>query len=105
LKFSFTYQRDNFREMKDFIAFSQDFACDFVIFEKLQNMGTFSAAEYKELAVHQPDHPCYPEFVEIISDPLFGQPAVFHDFELLVCGHVPIPREERVHWLQRRLMA
>lgn len=102
-KFSFTYQIDNFREMKDFVRFSRDLACDFVIFEKLQNLGTFSAGEFTERAVHRPDHPLYEEFVEIIRDPLFAHPAVWHDFELSVCGHAPVPPSERARWAARPL--
>lgn len=80
LCFSFTYQRDNFREMKEFVAFCQRMNCDFVIFERLQNLGAFSDAEYRERAVHYPTHPLYREFIDVIGDPVFRGSIVWHDF-------------------------
>ena len=38
LKFSFTYQLDNFREMKAFVDFCDEMSADFAIFERLQNI-------------------------------------------------------------------
>jgi tetratricopeptide (TPR) repeat protein len=81
LKMSFTYQLDNFREMKDFTEFGRRFNADFVIFERLQNLGAYSWDEFKTKAVHLSEHPLHREFLEIIRDPVFGRPNVWHDFE------------------------
>jgi MoaA/NifB/PqqE/SkfB family radical SAM enzyme len=81
LKFSFTYQLDNFREMKEFVAFSLSMNCDLAIFERLQNLGAFSDEEYRHKAVHHATHPCYGEFIEVISDPVFRSNAAWHDFD------------------------
>ncbi|MFZ1008139.1 MAG: SPASM domain-containing protein, partial [Candidatus Sulfotelmatobacter sp.] len=70
LKFSFTYQLDNFREMKSFINFCAEMGADFAIFERLQNI-VFTEEEYRRKAVHFPDHPLYGEFIEVIKDPVF----------------------------------
>ena len=80
-KFSFTYQLGNLREMKDFVTFAKSFNCDFVIFERLQNLGAFTDEEFRERAVHLSDNPLHAEFREIISDPLFKDRSVWHDFE------------------------
>ena len=80
LKFSFTYQVDNFREMSAFVAFCDEMLADFAIFERLQNIA-FSHEEYKQKAVHYPDHPLYGEFIEVIRDPVFRQKRVWHDFD------------------------
>lgn len=80
LCFSFTYQRDNFREMKEFVEFCRTMNCDFAIFERLQNLGAFSDEEYRERAVHHPTHPLYAEFIDQISDPVFRSKIVWHDF-------------------------
>jgi hypothetical protein len=81
LKFSFTYQLDNFREMPEFIAFASSMNCDFPMFERLQNFCAFSDEEYHHKAVHHTGHPCYGEFIDIIKDPIFCSEKVWHDFE------------------------
>ena len=80
LKFSFTYQLDNFREMKAFINFCDEMGADFAIFERLQNI-VFTEEEYRRKAVHFPDHPLYGEFIEVIKDPVFRTGRVWHDFD------------------------
>jgi hypothetical protein len=81
LKFSFTYQRDNFREMADFVRFGLAMNCDYVIFERLQNLGAFTYAEFCELAVHRTEHPLHREFLDVIGDPIFRQAAIWPDFD------------------------
>jgi uncharacterized Fe-S cluster-containing radical SAM superfamily protein len=80
LKFSFTYQLDNFREMHDFVAFCDEMNADFAVFERLQNIA-FSCDEFRRKAVHLPDHPHYEEFIEVIKDPAFRASSVWHDFD------------------------
>lgn len=80
LKFSFTYQLDNFREMPEFVDFCASMNCDFAIFERLQNIA-FTWDEFRRKAVHRPNHPLYPEFLKVASDPIFVSPRVFHDFD------------------------
>ena len=81
MTFSFTYQLGNFREMIPFVEFAKGFNCDFVIFERLQNLGAFTWQEFRERAVHLSDHPLHEEFLRIVSNPIFAQPAVWHDFD------------------------
>jgi hypothetical protein len=80
LKFSFTYQLGNFREMKAFVAFGDEMCADFVIFERLQNIA-FTHDEFRQKAVHQPDHPFYGDFIAVIRDPVFRTRRVIHDFD------------------------
>jgi Iron-sulfur cluster-binding domain len=80
LKFSFTYQIDNFREMRAFVDFCAQMNADFAIFERLQNLA-FTREQYRRMAVHYPDHPLYSEFIDIIKDPIFRTKQVWHDFD------------------------
>jgi hypothetical protein len=80
LKFSFTYQLDNFREMKAFVDFCDTMHADFAIFERLQNI-VFTEEEFRRKAVHFPDHPLYCEFIEVIKGPVFRTARVWHDFD------------------------
>jgi hypothetical protein len=77
LKLSFTYQLGNFREMEEFIAFSQRFNCDYVIFERLQNLGAFTWEEFRERAVHLGSHPLHAEFLDIVRRSSFGVRHVY----------------------------
>jgi hypothetical protein len=81
LKFSFTYQRDNFREMRDFVAFCESYNADFAIFERLQNLGAFTDNEFRKRAVHIPSHPLHEEFLAVVRDPIFRSKRVWHDFD------------------------
>ena len=85
LKFSFTYQLDNFREMPAFVEFCAQMNADFAIFERLQNIA-FTHEEFRRKAVHQPDHPLYAEFIEVIKDPIFRTKRAWHDFDYGRCG-------------------
>jgi hypothetical protein len=101
LKFSFTYQLENFREMPEFVDFCAAMNCDFAIFERLQNI-CFSADEYRRKAVHYPDHPLHAEFLGVVSNPTFARPRVWHDFDYE--GAAKITSEEaRKRFAGRRL--
>jgi hypothetical protein len=80
LKFSFTYQVDNFREMPEFVDFCLSMNCDFAIFERLQNI-CYSGTEFTAKAVHLSDHPMHAEFLKVVGNPIFGSPRVWHDFD------------------------
>ena len=88
LKFSFTYQYENFRELRKFIDFCKGYSADFIILERLQNI-TFSEQEFIEKAVHFSGHPCYAEFIEIISDPVFQAYEIWHDFDYPGVQNIP----------------
>ena len=86
LSFSFTYQVDNFREMKDFVAFGDRMGADYVSFERLQNL-TFTPEAFRAKAVHLPDHPLHAEFLDIVRDPVFASKRVLSDFEFGGAAH------------------
>jgi hypothetical protein len=77
---SFTYQRDNFFEMEDFVRFARSFGSGTVIFERLQNIGTFTGQEYHDRAVHLVDHPNHTDFLRIASR-VKQDPIVSIDFD------------------------
>jgi MoaA/NifB/PqqE/SkfB family radical SAM enzyme len=98
LKFSFTYQLDNFREMREFIAFCDEMNADFVLFERLLNLA-FSEQEYRRKAVHFADHPHHNEFVDIIRHPIFRTWRVWHDFDYVGVENIPAQEaSRRLEW-------
>lgn len=80
LKFSFTYQIDNFREMPAFIDFCAEMRADYAIFERLQNI-TFTPEDFRERAVHFHTHRLHNEFIDVINHPKMGDPRCWHDFD------------------------
>lgn len=83
LTISFTYQIENFREMPDFVRYGKSLGCDFVVFEKLENVGAYAGDEYRGRAVHKHDHPLHGEFLRTIEDPILRDAIVLADFEYL----------------------
>ena len=70
LQFSMTYQRVNFREMPQFVDLCRSLhPSSRVIFEKLENWGTFDPTDYADAAVHVMSHPLHEEFLSIIRQP------------------------------------
>lgn len=65
--FSFVVQKNNFREMPDFIDLAQHFNANESYFSKLNNWDVFSDDEYRERAVHQTGHPEHHEFLKVLK--------------------------------------
>lgn len=78
---SFTYQVDNFREMPDFVRWCKSLGCDYVNFEKIENI-TFSSDEYLEKAVHKPTHPLHGAFLEVLARPEMQDEIVRIDVDM-----------------------
>ena len=75
---SFVVQRNNYGEMKSFFELGKNLSCDTVLFQKIINWGcgTYNAEQFKEVAVHEPQHPEHRAFKEVLKDPLFEDPIV-----------------------------
>jgi MoaA/NifB/PqqE/SkfB family radical SAM enzyme len=75
---SFVVQRNNYREMKAFVEMGRRLSCDTVLFQQIINWGcgTYNAEQFREVAVHQKQHPEHEAFVEVLRDPIFADPIV-----------------------------
>jgi hypothetical protein len=51
--------------------------------------------------VHYPDHPLYDEFLTVVSNPIFAEPRVWHDFDYE--GAAKLTSEEARERLTRKL--
>jgi len=74
---SMVVQKNNFREMSDFVRLGQRFGFDIVSFGRLMNWGTFSDVEYKERAVHLTSHPDHQEFIDILRADSLHEPISY----------------------------
>lgn len=75
-KLQFVVQQNNWRQMKDFVAFAEYLGADRVGFTRLTNWRTYTQLEYNWRAVHLSGHQEHQEFKAYLHDPVFRKPFV-----------------------------
>jgi sulfatase maturation enzyme AslB (radical SAM superfamily) len=73
----FVVQRDNYREMGDFVDLAMRVGANRACFERITNWGTFSPEQFQHKAVFNSGHPEFPEFVKVMQDKRLSGPNVF----------------------------
>lgn len=73
---SFVVQRNNYREMPAFVKLVESFGFDMAYFQKFQDWGSLNEWELDLRAIQSPEHPEYPEFLKVLTDPILGQSNV-----------------------------
>jgi len=72
---NFVVQANNFREMKKFVELGKIYGCDYVVFQRIMNLGVDyginSEVRFQELAIHLKSHPLHKEFLNVLNDPIF----------------------------------
>lgn len=76
MEFYFVVQQGNYKEMKEFVKLGMKFGADLVVFNRINNWGTFTSKEFLARAVHYGEHPEHQQFLNIIDDPIFKEPVV-----------------------------
>lgn len=64
-------------EMPDFVDLGKRFNVDTVYFSQLVNWGTYSEEEYRSRAIHLPNHPRHPEFLELLNMEILRESTVY----------------------------
>mgnify|MGYP003664302293 CR=1 FL=1 len=73
---SFVVQANNYREMPAFAVLAESVNASAVVFIQIGNTGVFTGEELGRRAVHLPSHPEHQQLVEVMQDPLLGNPIV-----------------------------
>jgi wyosine [tRNA(Phe)-imidazoG37] synthetase (radical SAM superfamily) len=73
---AFVVQRENFRQMPDFVRMAKDLGCSTVYFARLTNWGTFTPEKYQRQCVWLPTHEEHAAFLEVMRDPILRDPLV-----------------------------
>ncbi len=73
---NFVVQANNYKEMKQFIKLGIKYGCDLIEFQNVENWGTFSRKEFKDISIQDKFHPEHKEFLKVMDDPVFFNPAV-----------------------------
>jgi len=79
LSINFVVQKDNFREMLEFVELGDRFAVDYFWFQRLSSYGSFDQATFARLDVTSPLHPDHAELLEILRHPTMQRKAVLKD--------------------------
>jgi wyosine [tRNA(Phe)-imidazoG37] synthetase (radical SAM superfamily) len=71
LYLAFVVQRLNYQEMRQAIELTKYFGADLIIFNLLNDWGSWSNKEYERNAVWKKDHPEFQNFLNELSHPIF----------------------------------
>jgi hypothetical protein len=69
LVFSFVVQRDNYKEMPEFVLLAKRYGADFVDFRMILNWGIVGIDEFNRKFIGSPNHPEYYEYRKILDGP------------------------------------
>lgn len=76
LAFSFVVQRDNYREMPDYVRMCLSFHADWIRFSRIMNWGQFATEEFEDISMCDSLGEMKPELAEVVSDDIFKRPEV-----------------------------
>ena len=76
LTFNFVVQRDNFREMPAFVAFSKSNHADCVNFTRILDKDTYDTDAFRAVDVCNPENPLFSELQRILQGPVMCDPIV-----------------------------
>ena len=80
----FVVQSNNFREMPEFVTFSNSYSADYICFAGLLDWNSYpSREEYLNRAIHLKTHPEHKQFLDVLRDSRLKDPKVrTESFEL-----------------------
>lgn len=85
IQINMVVQRNNFREMFDFVCLGDALNAFRIYFSALENWGTYESLDYLDRAVHRISHPDHQELLSILQDP------IFHDRSRITLAGLPRP--------------
>jgi molybdenum cofactor biosynthesis enzyme MoaA len=76
LGLNFVVQKDNFREILDFVSLADGLGTDQIWFQRVVNYGAYDEATFAEVNVTAPTHPNHSELLEILRNPVLRRPTI-----------------------------
>lgn len=76
-RISFVVQKNNYKEMKQFIQLGMRMNCDMTVFSKIARTGSSHMENYEDRAIHLKTHPEYDEFKKWLKSPIFKEKIVY----------------------------
>lgn len=76
-RMNFVVQKENYREMPEFVAWAKRIGADETFFTKIRNWGTYSEEEFKEISMMEEDSVTpKPELLEVLKNPIMKDEIV-----------------------------
>ena len=72
----FVIQKENYKEMIDYVKLAKRLEFDHVDFSRIQNWGTFTKKEYENISMFSDAEDPKSEIIDILSDPIFEDKIV-----------------------------
>ncbi len=69
-------QKDNYKEMKDFVIWAKEKGFDRAYLSNIWNWGTYSSEEFAEISMFDEHQKMKPELAKVLEDPIFEDPIV-----------------------------
>lgn len=98
LGMNFVVQKDNFREIPEFIDLADSFGADQIWFQRLTNYGAYDEQTFADIDVCAASHPDHAELLEILRDPRLKRPSINMDM-LLALLPEEVASDERLEFL------
>jgi pyruvate-formate lyase-activating enzyme len=97
---NFVVQKENFREMLDFVALGTRLGVDQIWFQRVTNYGAYDEATFADIDVTSPRHPDHAELLEILRHPLLSGPLINREMLMSLLPEV-VASDERLEHLYR----
>jgi wyosine [tRNA(Phe)-imidazoG37] synthetase (radical SAM superfamily) len=73
---NFVVQKENFREILEFVALADSLTVDQVWLQRVVNYGAYDPATFADINVTTPSHPDHAELLEILRNPILDRPSI-----------------------------
>jgi hypothetical protein len=95
---NFVVQKDNYREMLDFVELGARLGVDQIWFQKVTNYGAYDEATFADIDVTSPRHPEHAELLEVLRSPLLRGPLINRQMLMSLLPEV-VASDERLEFL------
>src|SRR6266566_2352995 len=95
---NFVVQKENFREMLDFVELGARLGVDKIWFQRVTNYGAYDEATFADVDVTSPEHPEHAELLAILRNPLLGGPLIQRQMLMSLLPEV-VASDERMEFL------
>jgi MoaA/NifB/PqqE/SkfB family radical SAM enzyme len=100
LGINFVVQKDNFREMPNFVELGARLGADMVWFQRVVNYGSYDEGTIADVDVSSPAHPEHAGLLEILRNPALRDPRINRDAFLYLLPEI-VASDERMDYLYR----
>ena len=91
-------QKDNYREMRDFVELGNRLGVDQIWFQRVVNYGAYDEATFTDIDVTSLRHPEHSELLAILRSPLLRGPLINRQMLMSLLPEV-VASDERLEFL------